>query len=188
MRPSKIGRLLLPVLCLGVVSLGKADEANGKSEQINVFNAATLQVPLAFKRVPVQSRIIEHEFQAKAGEGDDAMTARITMMAAGGDVEANIGRWKGQFSGGDEKEQKTEDMKIGDWKVYIVDVSGNYKERVGGGPFAGGKVVERENYAMTGAILLHPEGRKYFVKMIGPAAVVKQNRKPFVEMIQSIEK
>ena len=57
---------------------------------------------------------------------------------------------------------------------------------MGGGPFAGGKVINRENYAMAGAILVHPEGRKYFVKMIGPAAVVKANRKSFVSMIKSI--
>ena len=110
------------------------------------------------------------------------------MMAAGGDVQANIKRWQGQFTGGDEEDQKSEDMKIGNWQVYIVDVTGNYKERMGGGPFAGGKVVERTDYAMTGAILLHPEGRKYFVKMIGPSAVVKENRDAFVKMIKSIEK
>jgi hypothetical protein len=39
---------------------------------------------------------------------------------------------------------------------------------------------------MAGAILVHPEGRKYFVKMIGPAEVVKANRKSFVSMIKSI--
>ena len=44
----------------------------------------------------------------------------------------------------------------------------------------------RFDYAMTGAILVHPEGRKFFVKMIGPADVVKANRKAFVEMIKTI--
>ena len=75
-----------------------------------------------------------------------------------------------------------------DWQVYIVDVAGSYAERTGGGPFAGGKVVQRENYSMAGAILVHPQGRKYFVKMIGDAGVVKANRKAFVEMIKSIGK
>jgi hypothetical protein len=139
-----------------------------------------------FKRVAPQSPILEHEFQASAGEAEDGETARVTMMAAGGDVAANIVRWKDQFTGGDEKEQKTEELKIGKWQVYIVDVTGNYAERMGGGPFAGGKVVNRENYAMTGAILVHPEGQKYFVKMIGPSEVVKANRNHFVDMIKSI--
>ena len=109
------------------------------------------------------------------------------MMAAGGDVAENIKRWKGQFAGGDAEAQKTEETKAGNWQIHLVDVSGAYQERMGGGPFAGGKVVTRDHYAMTGAILVHPEGRKYFVKMIGPDDVVKANREAFVEMIKSIK-
>jgi hypothetical protein len=159
-----------------------------KPESISVFGLAELEVPTDFARVEPRSRIIQHEFQAKAGEGDDAATARVTMMAAGGDVAANIKRWQGQFAGGDPDDQKTEEMKLGDWEVHIVDVSGSFAERMGGGPFAGGKVVNRENHAMAGAILVDPNGRKFFVKMIGPKEVVKANRKAFVEMIKSIEK
>ena len=110
------------------------------------------------------------------------------MMGASGSVDANIVRWKGQFAGGDEKDQKVEEMKLGKWKVYLVDVSGNFAERMGGGPFAGGKVVNREDYAMTGAILVSPDGTKFFVKLIGPAKVVKANRERFVSMIKSIDK
>ncbi len=188
MRPSKMRCLLVSVLCFGVVGLVRADDAKGKPEQISVFKSGTLIVPATFKRVPVKSRIIEHEFQAQAGEGDDAKTARVTMMAAGGDVEANIARWKSQFTGVDEEAQKTEELKIGEWKVYIVDVAGSFKDSMGGGPFSGGRVVERTDYAMASAILVHPEGRKYFVKMIGPASVVKENREAFVKMIKSIGK
>ena len=101
------------------------------------------------------------------------------MMAAGGDVKANIQRWQGQFAGGDQDARKTEEMKVGKWQVHVVDVNGNYAERVGG-PFAGGKVVNRENYAMVGVILEDPNGRKFFLKMIGPSEVVKANRKAFV--------
>lgn len=158
-----------------------------KEESVSVFGDGELQVPKAFARVAPKSRIIQHEFQAKAGEGDDAKTARVTMMAAGGDVKANIQRWQGQFAGGDPDKRKTEEMKVGDWQVYIVDVNGNYAERMGG-PFAGGKVVNHDDYAMAGAILVHPDGRKFFVKMIGPGDVVKANREAFVSMIKSIDK
>ena len=164
-----------------------ADSPSSKPTTISVFDEAELEVPSDFKRVQVQSRILEHEFQAKAGEGDDAKTARVTMMAAGGNVSDNIKRWFGQFAGGDKEAQKSEEMKIGQWQVHLVDASGAYQERMGGGPFAGGKTVTRENYAMTGAILVHPEGRKYFVKMIGPGDVIRKNRKAFVDMIKSIE-
>ena len=181
----------LSIVCLSTMTRSTLAEAPidaGKSTSITVFGAGTLSVPAEFKRVELQSRILEHEFQAKAGEGDDAKTARVTMMAAGGDVKDNIKRWYGQFSGGDKEAQKTEELKIGDWQVHLVDASGAYQERMGGGPFAGGKVVTREDYAMAGAILVNPEGRKYFVKMIGPSSVIKANRKAFVDMIKSIEK
>jgi hypothetical protein len=180
--------MLCPTFLLFSGAVTQADESTAK-ETVSVFGEANLEVPSAFKRVKPKLRIIEHEFQAKAGEGADAATARVTMMRAGGDVAANIQRWKGQFVGGDADAQKTMEMKLGKWQVHIVDVSGSFAERVGGGPFAGGKVVNRENYAMTGAIMVLAAGdtqRKYFLKLIGPQAVVKANRKAFVTMVKSL--
>jgi hypothetical protein len=161
------------------------DTAAGKT--ISVFGDATLKVPAAWETAPPQSSIIEHEFVAKSGEGEDALKARITMMAAGGDVKANIDRWKGQFTGGDADAQKTEQKKIGNWTVHIADLSGSFAETMGGGPFSGGKTVKRENYAMTGVILEHPEGRKYFIKVTGPMDVVKANRPAVVEMLEGLK-
>jgi hypothetical protein len=177
-----VGCVVLSAMVLSVTT--SADEKPTVS--VDVLGDGKLTVPAEFKSVAPKSGLLAHEFEASTGDGKEGETARVTMMAAGGDVKANITRWKGQFVGGNEKDQKTEEMKIGKWQVYLVDVAGNYAERMGGGPFAGGKVVNRENYAMTGAILVHPEGQKYFVKMIGPADVVKANRKPFVAMIKSI--
>ena len=187
MRILSVGLVLISaVLLSSLVQAQDKPEAASGPETVSVFGDGNLKVPADFKRVEPQSSIIAHEFQASTGEGKEGETARVTMMAAGGDVAANIDRWKGQFAGGDEKARKTEEMKIGNWQVYLVDVNGNFAERMGGGPFAGGKVVNRENYAMTGAILVHPQGQKYFVKMIGPADVVKANRDAFVSMIKSI--
>lgn len=175
----------LACLMICTPSVSRADEA-AKPESVSVFGAGDLEIPTSFKRVEPKSRIIHHEFQAKAGEGDDVATARVTLMPAGGDIQANIKRWQDQFTARDKDAEKTEELKVGKWTVYIVDVNGNFSERVGGGPFAGGKVVKREGYAMTGAILVHPEGRKYFAKLIGPGAVVKANREAFVQMVKSI--
>ena len=94
---------------------------------------------------------------------------------------------KGQFSGGDEKAQKSEKMKIEGLEVHVVDCSGSYAESMGGGPFFRGKVVQRKDYAMAGAIIVEPQGRKYFIKMIGPAGLIKANREKFVSMLKSLE-
>ena len=168
------------------------DQAGGKPVTVDVFGTGQMQVPAEFKQVKPKMRMIAHEFQASAGEGDEKATARLTMMVSGGGVKANIRRWKGQFAGGDKAKNKTEEMEVGKWKVHIVDLNGSYAERMGGGPFAGGKVVQRENYAMTGAIIMPkdagPNGQGYFVKMIGPANVIQANRQRMVDMIKSLEK
>jgi len=174
------------VACTCSMTSINAQEA-AVAEPISVFGDAKLEAPASWERIKAASSIIEHEFVAKSGEGEDAPKARITMMAAGGDVKANIERWKGQFTGGDAAAQKTEETKIGNWTVHIADLSGSFSETMGGGPFSGGKTVKRENYAMTGVILEHPEGRKYFIKVTGPMDIVKENRPMVVKMLQGLK-
>ncbi|MDA8744898.1 hypothetical protein N9N28_09730 [Rubripirellula amarantea] len=183
--------LMLLTSCFVVAAMSPAfaDPATAeKSETVSVFGEVTMQIPADFKRVKPQSMILEHEFQASEGEGDDAKVARVTMMASGGGVQPNIARWKGQFTGGDDAAKKVEVMDAGQWKIHVVDTNGNFSERMGGGPFAGGKVVNRKDYGMTGAILESPTGKLFFVKMIGPQSTVKANRDAFLKMVKSIEK
>lgn len=180
------------IACLGLTTLATAADAPGASktdakvETIDVFGEFKMTVPKAFKRSKLGSRILEHEFVATAGEGDAAKKARVTFMAAGGGVKPNIDRWMGQFSGGDKDAQKTDVVKVGKLTVHVVDCSGRFGEKMGGGPFAPGRTIQRTDYAMAGAIMAHPEGRLYFVKMIGPASVVKANRADFVKMVKSV--
>lgn len=169
-------------LMTGLSSALIAEDGSGEPVKVDVFGKGKLTVPAEFKPTKPASGIIEHEF--RVGEGDT--TARLTMMRAGGGVEPNIKRWKGQFSGGKAEDQKTEKMSAGPFEVHLVDVTGSYAERMGGGPFFGGKTVQRENYAMAGAILVSQDGLMYFAKMIGPAEVVKGNREKFVKMIKSV--
>jgi len=189
MRRFQIGLIILSAVAL-VAPHGLAEDSaqEESAAEINIFGVTTMQVPAAFKRTAAANRLIEHEFQARAGKGEDAKTARVYMMPAGGSVPDNITRWKNPFSGGDADDQKTEELKIGNWQVYLVDLAGTYAENTGGGPFAPGRKIQRDDYAMAGAILVAADGRKYFVKMIGPAEVVKKNRESFVKMIKSIEK
>ena len=192
-RRTLIGMLMVTGLLAASVDISttSAQDAGAEKEVvIDVFDSGKLKVPSVFKQVQPQSRIVQYEFQAAAGEGDKTETARVTMMRAGGNVKANVRRWKGQFAGGDKAANKTEQLSIGEWTVHIVDLNGSYAERMGGGPFAGGKVVQRKDYAMTGAIVVPPEakaeGPSFFIKMIGPSAVVKANRERLIEMVKGI--
>ncbi len=102
------------------------------ADPVSVFDEAKLEVPADWTEKQPASQIIEREFTFKNGEGDDAPTARITMMASGGGIKANIERWKGQFTGGKAEDQKTETKQIGKWNVHIVDLSGTFAESMGG--------------------------------------------------------
>jgi hypothetical protein len=192
---TSIGVLICALLCTTSfnVSRASADEAvANKPVFVDVFNSGKMEVPAEFKQVPPKSRIVQHEFQASVGDGEKKETARVTMMVSGGGVKANVRRWKGQFAGGDKQANKTEELKVGQWTVHIVDLNGSFGERMGGGPVAGGKVVQRENYSMCGAIIIapdaKPDGPAYFVKMIGPATVIKANRERMVAMVKSLDK
>ena len=156
-----------------------------QTKSVEVFGKGKMTIPSEFKSVKPRINMIDHEY--RVGEGET--TARMTMMRSGGGIEPNIKRWRGQISGGDKEAQKVEKMKVGDWEVHLADLSGSYAESMGGGPFAPGRKVMRQNYRMLGAILDEPDGDKlYFVKMIGPESVVKANRERFVEMIKSLAK
>lgn len=173
------------VCSLAAPRLAKAADDEAQSTRIQVFETGQLTVPKDWERAEVKSSIIEHEFSVTSKE-DPQQTARITMMPAGGSIDDNINRWKGQFSGGQADDQKVQKTEVGNYTVHLVDISGTFTERMGGGPFAGGKVVQRPDYAMVGAIIVTPNRRQYFVKMTGPEKVVQENREAFAKMVKGI--
>lgn len=180
---------LLAGLLIVAAPLGSAsadEPAAAKAPQtIQIFDAVTLTVPEGWKPKPPKSRIVEHEFASSLGEGEDAPTSRITMMAAGGDIDANISRWKGQFQGS--TDAKVEKLQVAGVTVHYVQLSGSFKETMGGGPFSGGKTVIRDNYGMLGAIIVLPNGRQYFVKLTGPKKAVDAEREGFKAMLDGLK-
>ncbi len=133
-----------------------AQPSAAPTTNIEIFEAGTLVVPAEFKKAKKANNIIDHEFAVSVGEGDDVQTARVTMMPASGGVKANIDRWIGQFSGSKKNVNPTEETVSGKWDVYVVKIAGEYADRMGDGPFAGGRFVKRPDYAMMGAILIEP--------------------------------
>ena len=174
------------LLAIGASLTVTADEPLAKaSAEVDVLGVGKLMVPAEFKPATRKSRIIEHEFAVVEGDGEDAPTARLTMMRSGGGVAANLDRWKGQFSGDKKKVGETEVTETGKLTVHTIKINGSFMETMGGGPFSGGKKVKREDYAMLGAILVEPKGTQYYVKMIGPASVIEANEKAFKKMVNS---
>ena len=186
----------------GVVAVAAARAEDKKPEEKKVekqrpaakkFQIAdgkfSLLAPGAWVAKKPKTSIVETEFEVPAAEGDEA-PGRVTVMGAGGSIEANIDRWKAQFTppeGADEEDAaKVEKKKIAGQQVHLVDLSGNYVDK---GPFQAQGVL-RENYRMLAAIVETTQGGKrtgnYFIKFVGPAKTVGDNAAGFERMIESL--
>lgn len=148
---------------------------------------ATTEAPDGWEKKEPRVNIIRYEYHAPKVEGDPA-DARMTVMAAGGTVKANIERWYGQFTqpdGGSTEEVATvKEKEIDGFDVTIVDISGTYKDQRG--PFAPAKM--REDYRMLGAIIPVREGAAIYFKMYGPKKTMDKHDEAFMKMIEGIEK
>ena len=149
--------------------------------------AFSLEAPSGWKRVAPKSGIVETEF-AIPSEGDLA-AGRMTVMGAGGTVQANVDRWYGQFTqpdGSATKDKATsKTLKLAGCTVTLVDVAGTYKD-MPGGPFAGGQAVERPDYRMLAAIVETPGRGSYFLKLYGPGATVAKHADGFRKMVEGL--
>jgi len=138
----------------------------------------TFTRPADWSWVPVSSPM--RKAQLKIPGEKPAESADITFFyfgeGGGGDVQANAQRWTAQFHGS-EGAAKIEEQKIGGLKVTLVSTEGTFSSGM-----PGGATTSLENYALLGAIIEDKEGN-VFVKMTGPAALVKASKKEFLAFV-----
>jgi hypothetical protein len=148
----------------------------------------SLAAPEGWKRVQPKSSIVETEFSIPS-EGEGLQPGRMTVMGAGGSVQANVDRWYGQFAqpdGSDTKSKATsKKLKLAGCDVTIVDITGPYKDAPAG-PFAGGKAVDRPDYRMLAAIVETPDRGNYFLKFYGPGKTVAKHADGFRAMVEGL--
>ena len=154
----------------------------------------SLRAPEGWKRVQPKSGMIETEFsipsEAAAADGSPLQPGRMTVMGAGGTVEANIDRWHGQFTQPDGSATKdkatTKKLELAGCKVTLVDIPGTYKDSPGG-PMSGGPAIDRPEYRMLAAIVETPDRRgNYFLKFYGPAKTVAAHADGFRSMVEGM--
>ncbi len=154
-------------------------EAPAKVEMLELGKGKVVVAkPENWKTVP-KGQMLEHEFNVK-GEGD--RFARITIMQASGGVEGNVDRWVGQFDGAKKEDAKIEKKDVDQTKVHIVEITGTFKESMGGAPSK-----KQENYKMLGAILELKDGSLIFIKATGPKDLVASMREGFVKMLDGLK-
>jgi len=176
-------------VALLVVSLAFAmPAAKAQADEMALADGKlVVTVPEAWKKKMPRSRIIEHEYEIPAAEGDEN-PGRLTVMGAGGSIEDNIGRWVGQFELKGDNKPKKEETKVAGQKVYLVDISGTYKDTPpGAGPFSGAKPILRPNYRMLAAIIATEKDGQHFIKLYGPKETIAKNEEAFKKMIDSLK-
>ena len=103
--------------------------------------------------------------------------------AQGGDVQANVDRWLGQFQEGRDKiNAKVEKGSAGSLKITWVEAEGTYLSGMPGGP-----KTPMPNSALRGAIIESEQGN-VFARLTGPRELVKTSAADFKKMIESAAK
>ena len=168
-------RLALLVLCLvGAASLHAEDPATFP------VGGLTFKRPTDWSWVAVSSPMRKAQLKVTGEKPEE--TADITFFDfgpdGGGDVQSNAQRWVAQFKGA-EGASKVEPQEIGGAKVTLVTTEGTFSSGMPGGPS-----TPMENYALLGAIIEHKDGN-VFIKMTGPATLVKASRQKFLDFLAS---
>lgn len=137
-----------------------------------------IEAPKGWRVVQPTSRMIQAEFALPKADGDD-QDGRLTIMMAGGTIDANVQRWRGQFEDLDAK--PVEEIDVSGTKVTLVDFSGTYNEMRG----MMGPVTKRPGYRMLAAIIPKPGGL-LFVKGYGPKNTMAKNADAFRAFVESL--
>ncbi len=144
----------------------------------------TFKRPAAWKWVVVgASSMRKAQLRVEGEKGQSADVVFFTFGAGqGGGVEQNVARWVGQFDQGNGAAVKPveETAEIKGTKVTRVRVdSGTFNSGMPGGP-----TTPQGDYGLYGAILESKDG-DVFIKLTGPAALVRAAAADFEAMIQS---
>jgi hypothetical protein len=196
-------RLIVIVMCVCFVGCGEsyrpakretpassAPAANSSSPATSAVSESTggvvevggleLTAPESWVRQPPRSQFVTAEFSLPRAEGDES-DGRLTVSVAGGSIDANLERWRGQFEG-DLTRDVAEDLEIAGLTVRLLDCAGTFNDQPG--PFAPG--VQRDGYRMIGAVI-PTEGQLTFVKAYGPEKTIAQYEESIRTFLQSLK-
>jgi len=138
-------------------------------------------VPEGWTKVQPSSPMRNAQLEIAQGPAKAEVTFFHFGAGASGTPADNVTRWFAQFPGSDDK-RETKKTEINGVRVTFATTEGTFSSGMPGGP-----TTPLADHALCGAILEHQNGDVY-VKMTGPAGVVKSATEAFHKMIsQSAE-
>ena len=168
---------LRPVILFGILTLTSLAEAAEAPATFKV-DALTFTRPSAWEWVEVSSPM--RKAQLKVVEAKTKNSAEVTFFSGfGGGVQANVDRWFSQFQEPREKiNAKTEESTVAKRKVTYASAQGTY---LSGMP--GAAKTPLKDQALLGAIIQIEQG-DIFIRMTGPAELVKASTADFKKMVE----
>ena len=139
-------------------------------------------VPSTWVSRPPVSTMRLAEFTVSGGDGAEVVVYFFG-KGQGGNVEANLTRWKSQFSNpdGSPVSEKISRDSTGAFPITIAEYRGTYARGIG----AGSTENAKPNQGLTAAIIETPKGT-LFVQLFGPAARVAAERETLVKFVKSV--
>jgi hypothetical protein len=162
------------------ISLGVASSAVAQSPTVTLLDYRTT-VPNGWtSRAPSSSsRLAEY-----TANGGVEVVVYFFGKGTGGNVQANLTRWKGQFStpdGSAVPETITRDS-AGVFPITFAEYQGTYRRGIG----AGSADSVKTGQALLAAIAETPRGT-LFVQMFGPSAAVVGQRDAFMKFVRGLK-
>ena len=152
------------------------------------------EAPESWKAKKPRFNFTKHELMLPKAEGEEK-DARLTFTLSSGSTQDNLDRWKSQFKfphgANPDKLFSVEKKTVDGYELSLVQIRGTFMETMGGGPFAGGKKIPRENYMMK-AVIISPKDAdsrtaKCFIKLVGSEKTIKQHAKAYAAMVKSMK-
>ncbi len=142
------------------------------------------RVPATWTKVETSSSMRLLQMSAPGADADSAAELIVYFFGQGqgGDLDANLERWIGQFSspGGGSVEPTIENFDVGDIGVTVVELTGTYRRDAGGMP---GQPVAGQTLL---AAIVDTRRGTLFVQMHGPAATVATHRAAYDSFLRGM--
>jgi hypothetical protein len=144
--------------------------------------------PASWKEAEVTSPMRVKQFSLPGKAGDAELAIFFFGQGQGGSTQANLDRWKAQFqppAGQSEAPSKTSTVKLASGgNATVIDIQGTYMFKAR--PMDPGPGEPRPNHRMLAAVLESPKGN-YFLKLVGPAKTIEQNKKDFDNWVKAFK-
>lgn len=135
----------------------------------------SLTIPEGWEEVPAANNMRVTQFRIKAHPEYDVVVSYFGNN--GNMVDANVSRWRGQFT----KEDSYENLPLESKGPTGIKILGTYKIK----PFPmAQEFTESPDYGMLAAILPSKDG-PYFIKFTAPKAVIDEQEPVFTQLLNS---